>query len=136
MVLDPTQGEKIYGSLIENIAFTNGAVGDVAEGTQGNGGATLLDNRSALLRNTTFRNNTSHGNGGAIYAINGLLTFEYCTFDTNISTNEEVGNGGALAYICDNPPLFPSPSLQINYSSFTKNICNKGSGGAVYVENY
>ncbi len=132
VVTDPTINKKIYGSLLERLILTNGVSADPQLG--GDGGVVFLNNRSATFRNVAFRANRSDGDGGAIYATNGELTFEYCKFETNTSPNE--GKGGALAYICDNPPLFPSPYLEINYCSFTNNECKYGAGGAVYLENY
>ena len=92
--------------------------------TATNGSVVNLANNTASFTayNSKLTNNSSDGNGGAIYATNGTVTLN----NSEVSGNSAKGNGGAI-YLTD------EANAEFINTDF-KNNSTDGNGGAIYTE--
>jgi hypothetical protein len=89
---------------------------------KGHGGAIRLTNGSLILTDNIFRNNTSEGDGGAIYLF--PLSENKCNvIENKFMDNSSKGNGGAILVGC---------SMNLMNNEFIRNTSLYGKGGAVY----
>ena len=90
--------------------------------TDGEGSVAYLENNSASFAtdNAIIQNNTSAGNGGAIYAKSGTVTMN----DSVFTGNSSGGDGGAM-YVTDDSTV---ELLNVDFKDNTA----AGNGGAIY----
>ena len=86
------------------------------------GSVVYLENNSASFAtdNAVLTNNSSDGDGGAIYAKSGTVTMNNST----LSNNKAGGDGGAM-YVTDDS------TVELTNTDFKNNTSN-GKGGAIY----
>lgn len=78
---------------------------------------------TTTITDTTFRDNSTPGSGGAMYVKEGVATITGSTFDSNTA-----GAAGGGLYIVDS-------ALAVTDSTFTGNTASAGRGGGIYAEN-
>jgi len=127
-------GGAIYndsGTLnIDNVIFRgnyseNGSGGAIynygaLSNTDPNTGYSIITSITSTIQNSTFENNHSGADGGAIYNDSGTLNISDSTFTENYS---ESGQGGAISN--------SGGALNISGSTFTGNYSAIGGGGAI-----
>ena len=119
-------------TTVENSTFSNNSATNVGGGAisniAGKGSEAVATTATAVIRNSTFKQNNS-ADGGAIYnSINpegysdAILTIENSTFEENTASNSN-GGGGAV---------YNNGKTTITDSSFTGNRAENGMGGAIF----
>lgn len=95
------------------------------------GGAIRVDKGEFKAYNSTFRGNSTNGNGGLFYVdlSNSKLTFEGCSFENNTAT----GSGGVIAMKLTDNVASKNNQITIDGCTFTNNTTN-ADGGAIFVE--
>ncbi|MFW8602369.1 choice-of-anchor Q domain-containing protein [Desulfobacterota bacterium M19] len=95
--LDNDYGSAIHLSSGSNHVITNSIFHNntAASSGTGGGGAVYIQNTSATITDSTFKNNTSKINGGAIYVNNSSVHFFGCSLIDNTATKK----GGAIDMI-------------------------------------
>jgi len=116
-------------TIVENTTIIDNKANPTSNAALG-GGARL--NGNVTVRNVTFANNTSEGQGGGLWldgdttSQNAVINLENTTFSGNKATTDK-GVGGAIAI---NPSA--DAKLNIENSTFFKNYAGK-NGGAFWV---
>ncbi|NDJ22217.1 type I secretion C-terminal target domain-containing protein [Nostoc sp. B(2019)] len=117
-------------TIVENTQIIGNKVNTDYRGLAMGGGARL--NGNVTVRNVTFADNTSEGQGGGLWldgdttSKNAVINLENVTFSGNKATTDK-GVGGAIAI---NPSA--DAELNIKNSTFFKNYAQK-NGGAFWV---
>ena len=100
------------------------------------GAAHLKTDSTIIIRNATFKDNTSGSNGGAIYSTGSTVNVmgtsdKIVSFTGNVSDNR----GGAIYVSIEGET---QTTLNVSYASFTSNTANEKAeygGGAIYSTN-
>lgn len=106
----------------ENALFDGNGV------TNGHGGAVSAGSGKVTITGYTFTENTSTGNGGAIFSNGGSTKIKSvsCTFEGNIAT----GNGG-VAYAGSSGTLIFDEDAECTVEALAENNKAGGNGGAI-----
>jgi uncharacterized repeat protein (TIGR01451 family) len=114
-----------YGALtVSDSEFYDDAGG-------GEGGA-IYAAAAASVTDSTFTADVATTAGGAFATPGGgVVALVDDTFDTNVSGNSTIGDGGAIAYVSNNP--LPAGSEIVN-STIARNSATSGSGGIYYAQ--
>lgn len=113
---------------------TGGSSSDHGGGALGQGASPTGDGATTMVRRCTFVDNTvaqSSVGGGAIYHLNGVMTIDDSTFETNVAT---LGNGGGLATYGGGSTAWGTPKdITVRNSTFSANFAGGGGGGGAYL---
>jgi predicted outer membrane repeat protein len=88
------------------------------------GGAMLIGSEQCAITNTTYRDNTAKGSGGAIRVDAGNFTISDSLVTTNSAFGGNFGLGGAIL-------ISPGCNSTFDNTIFRHNSATEGSGGAV-----
>ena len=117
---EASYGGSVYfrgeNGLINNTVFdSNYALGSA--------GAVYVGGTNLNIRNTTFHNNTATY-GGSIFSASSYTTLDNTTFEENVASSY----GGAIYFYASRP--------SVTNSRFISNKVTKGTGGAIYSDDY
>ncbi len=108
-------------AILEGFTITNGFAPDYGSPFKSFGGAILCDSSSPKIRMCRFTFNNAAENGGSVYCSFSAMTFEDCSFEDTLRS-DQVNSGGGLYSI--------NSSVELLRCSFTKLT---GGGGAAIV---
>lgn len=102
-------------------------------GNHANRGGFLFNYRKAYIYNATITNNTSSGQGGAIYVPNSTGAFLYIGEENEVVENKVVFEGNTSDD--DGGAISSRNVLTVNNTTFKSNSTTAGHGGAIYATN-
>ena len=128
-----SQNEVVTVSYAGNSFSTGGGLA-IAGGVVGSRTQDLNNVIRVLVRNNTFDNNRSYGQGGGFWMLindNGIAEVANCTFANNQAfaedpTNDRTGLGGGVAIVTTNN------NITLNNLTIAKNLASH-QGGGIYV---